>query len=69
MVMQTSMKESWDKHSVAAAAVLPGWPEVVGTFDLVKNVRAGIPQTEESTRQKRRRGRVCKCTSVCVCAL
>lgn len=52
MAMQTSMKESWDKHSVAAAAVLPGWPEVVGTFDLVKNVRAGIPQTEESTRQK-----------------
>lgn len=73
MAMQTSMKEPWDKRPVAAVTVLPGWPEVVGTRDLVKSVRAGIPEevalTEELTRQKRRRGGVCKCTGVCVCTV
>lgn len=42
--MQTLMKESWDKHPVAAVTVLPGEPEVVGTFDLVKSIRDGIPE-------------------------
>lgn len=29
MAMQTSMKEPWDKHPVAAVTVLLEWPEVV----------------------------------------
>lgn len=35
------MKESWDRHPIAAVTVLP---EVVGTFDLVKSIRDGIPE-------------------------